>query len=207
MIALFYRLFKSKLNRLAWIDQNKPNPFAGLEFAFNLNGVDYCTYRSVFDMPMVRMGKVQVLLAQLASCISSDELDRFVAAMKGELDKATQGTAVKNLARIGWLIEEMNNRKTLLVHTDIMLQICAASVMAKGIDPAVWNEDTEKHKYELFKSAYSTEGLAGFFQQAGLTQFLPRLNDIEKDLTRYLAESDNYLKAQAEVMKSFNEKS
>jgi hypothetical protein len=202
MIALLYRLFKKDFDQLSFDAKHQTNAQFGLKYAFTLQGVNYYAFNSIYEMPLIRLGKIQLLLGQLSACVSDSELNRFIQLMEESLDKATQGSSVQNLAKIGWAITELKNRKKLLVHGDVMLQICSAAVVREGEDAAIWNDENEYRKFELFKAAYSGEGVNDFFRCAGLATYWPALNVIESDLTILLAESEIYLKAQDAVMKS-----
>lgn len=200
MIKLLYRLFRGKFNELAFIDQNAKNTRQGLRFGFVMDEKNYYVYSNVFDMPMIRLGKIQVLLGQLSSCVSSTELDAFILDMQKALDEATSGSAVKSIGKIGFLTEELKRRKEMLVHPDLMLRICAACCIAEDEDPTVWNEEHEYKKFDRIKHHYSGGGgLFPFFRSIGLTQFLPEISNIESDFTQYWESAKTKLQAYDEL--------
>ena len=204
MIAdILFRLFKKQFNQLAFNDWHKPNRNEGLKFGFVCEGVNYYVYNNVFDLPLARMGKIQVLLTQLASCITDAELQKFLANMDENLNKAMEGNAVKNFSKIGWLIKEMQTRKEMLVHPELLTRIAAACSIAEGQDPTEWNDEVEYQKFKTFERHLSGEaGLFPFFQSAGLTQFSPGLSNIESDFNQYWEESKSRIAATEQIMQS-----
>jgi hypothetical protein len=154
-------------------------------------------------MPAKRLGKVQVLLTQLASGVSDKELERFLDNMDDSLSKAMSGTAVKHISKIGWLVSELKARKQMVVHPELMMRIAAACCVAEGQDPTEWNDEVEYQKFKTFDRHYSGEGgLYPFFQSVGMTQFLTNLSSIESDFMQFWEASKSRIAATEQVIQS-----
>ena len=204
MIRLIYRLFKKEFNQLAYLDQIKVDKRQGLRFGFVMDGVNYYVYGNIFDMPMLRLHKIQMLVNQLRMVVNDEEMQKFIDNMKDALDKATSGGQVKQIARIGFLIEQLDFRKKNLIHPDLMLQISAACCIAEDEDPTEWNDENEARKLERIKRHYSEGALFPFFRSVGLTQFLPNLNTIEADFQRFWEESTSQIAAMNQILNESN---
>lgn len=202
MIKLIYRLFKKELTQMVWDETYKPDRMRGLKFAMVCDGHRFFVYNNIFDVPIERMGRVQDYIIQLNRVVSNDELGNFIDNMEKALFSATNGDKVKDLAKIGFLIGEMKNRKEMLLHPEIMMELAGALYIREDQDSSEWNDEFEHKKVELFRKNYTSEKLYDFFVTGGLSQFFPNFESLEKDWTILWEQSQIRLQAMQEVLKS-----
>ncbi len=199
---LVYKLFKKELTQMVWDDTYKPDKMRGLKFALTCQGHRYFIYQNIFDIPIDRMGRIQDLVIQLQRMVSREELDIFLENMEGALNKAVDGTAVKNLAQIGFLVGEMRRRKDMLVHPEVMMELAGAVLIREDQNPGEWNNEFEQKKVEAFREAYKGKELYDFFVLAGLSQFFPNIEHLEEDWTIFWEMASSRLEQTRELLKS-----
>jgi hypothetical protein len=134
--------------------------------------------------------------------VSGEELDVFLENMEGALNKAVDGTAVKNLAQIGFLVGEMRRRKDMLVHPEVMMELAGAVLIREDQNPGEWNNEFEQKKVEAFREAYKGKELYDFFVLAGLSQFFPNIEHLEEDWTIFWEMASSRLEQTRELLKS-----
>ncbi len=189
-----FNLFKSDFLKFAFDEQSKPVDFNNLETIFlDSNGKKYFRYKDDFDIPILRKGKLEQLIKELGYGISKDELTMFLDAMEKALDK---GQA--DVAKIGFIITEMRDRKDILIHPDILFEMVTTLYIREDENPAVIDEEIHAEKYEQLKKD-SQGGLYDFFYTAGLTTYIPYLTKLKDDWNLYLEKA----RAELETQRSF----
>jgi hypothetical protein len=202
MYKLLYKLFKKELTQLVWDETYKPDTMRGLKFAMVCEGHRFYVYSNLFDVPIERMGRVQDFIIQLNRVVSNGELENFVDKMEKALFAATAGDKVKDLAKIGFLIGELKARKEMLLHPEIMMELAGALYIREDQNPAEWNDEFEHKKVEMFRNNYTSGQLYDFFVTAGLSQFFPNFESLEKDWMILWEQSTARLQAMEEMLKS-----
>lgn len=199
---LLYKWFPKQFNQLVWDATYKPDKMRGLKFAFVCEGHRFYVFDSLFEMPLERLGRAQDFVMQLQRMVSDQELTRFLDSMESALFESTNAEKLKSISRIGFLIGEMKERKKILIHPEIMMELASCMLVREDQDPADWNDEFEQKKVEMFRRNYKGKGLYDFFVSGGLKQFFPNLDSFERDWETYLEMSQSRLKALEELMKS-----
>lgn len=204
MIArLLYKLFPQDFNQLVWDSTHKPKKNHGLKYAFTCEGYRYYVYDSLFEMPIERLGRAQDFVLQLQRMVSDSELASFLDQMEGALFESTSGEKLKGLSKIGFLVGEMKERKKLLLHPEIMMELSGCMLIREDQDPGVWDAEFEQKKIELFRENYKGKGLYDFFVLGGLNQFFPNFSSFEKDWEIYWEMAQARLKLLNKTMESY----
>lgn len=203
MIAkLLYKWFPKEFNQLVWDSTYKPKKNQGLKYAFTCEGHRYYVYESLFEMPVERLGRAQDFVLQLQRMVSESELDKFLEAMESALFESTSGEKLKGLSKIGFLIGEMKERKKLLLHPEIMMELSGCMLIREDQDPGVWDAEFEQKKIEIFRKNYKGKGLYDFFVLGGLNQFFPNFSSFGKDWETYWEMAQARLKALNKTVES-----
>lgn len=203
MIAkLLYKWFPKEFNQLVWDSTYKPKKNQGLKYAFTCEGHRYYVYESLFEMPVERLGRAQDFVLQLQRMVSESELDKFLEAMESALFESTSGEKLKGLSKIGFLIGEMKERKKLLLHPEIMMELSGCMLIREDQDPGVWDAEFEQKKIETFRKNYKGKGLYDFFVLGGLNQFFPNFSSFGKDWETYWEMAQARLKALNKTVES-----
>lgn len=202
MVRLLYKLFKKELTQIVWDETYKPDKMRGLKFALVCEGHKFYVYNNIFDIPIERMGRIQDFIIQLNRVVSNEELQKFVEQMEKALYNTTSGDKLKDLSKIGFLIGELKARKDMLLHPEIMMELAGALFIREDQDPAEWNDEFEHEKVKMFRKNYVGGQLYDFFVTAGLSQFFPNFESLEKDWTILWEQSTARLQAMKEMMTS-----
>lgn len=205
MIAeLLYKWFPRQFNQLVWDSTYKPDKMKGLKFALVCEGHRFYTYENLFDMPIERLGRAQDFVLQLQRMVSDDELNAFIESMEKALFESTNADKIKGLSKIGFLLGEIKERKKILIHPEIMMELVGTMLIREDQDPGDWNDEFEQKKVEMFRKNYKGKGLYDFFVSGGLKLFFPNLDSFETDWEDYLKMSQARLKHLNEIMESYH---
>lgn len=205
VLKLLYRLFPEQFHKLVFLSQRKPVSFDKLELAFvDSEGKRYYKYMSDFEMSIVRQGALEMKWKELSMGLDREELTGIVTAMEAALkERDKKGNMIPNIARIGYFIEEIKNRKENLIHPDILMQMAALLFIREDEDPGVIDDDIQTQKVEQFNKD-STTGLTDFFLTAGLDKYAPFLKQFGGDSEALWNHQRERLAAYAKMMQNFS---
>jgi hypothetical protein len=184
----FYWLFKSQIKKIQFSEQSKKVGFEKLAFVFtDSNGKDY--YRYTNDLEIL----------EIESGLSGNELERIINAIDAAInEKDKKGMMSPNIGKIGFLIQEIKNRKEILIHPELLFEAVAILYIREDEDPAIVDREILKEKIEQLKKD-SVEGLYDFFYTSGLSTYIPFLEKSPEEWMGYYEEG----KAKLEGMKKF----
>lgn len=133
-------------------------------------GRKYYKYNDELDMCISRKGEIDKCFMELS--YGKDYLDIFhgIKKMVGESDK--RGNMAPDIAGIGYLAEEVIMRDQLLVIPDILMRVCANTLIREDENPYIVDEEILEQKLITFKTEVQRGGLHGFFQVTGLLKSL-----------------------------------
>lgn len=205
MLKLLYKWFPESFHKLVFESQRKPINFDKLKFTFvDSEGRRYFQYMSDFDLSIKRKGALEMKVKELTMGLDRDELTGIVDAMDAALKaKDGRGNMTPNIARIGYFIEEIRNRKENLWHPGILMEMAALMNIREDEDPAIIDEDIQSQKVAQFEKDSET-GLYDFFLTAGLTAYFPFLKQSGGDWEKIFKEQKATLEGYRAMMKSFS---
>lgn len=204
-IFLSNKDFEKAALEFAFNQQSKPKGFSDLQQIFiDSNGKRYYKYLDDLNLPIKRLQELQRVIMEMDSKLTNKELKTFLTAMSVEMDNAVNGAKGKitNIARIGFLIEEMKSRDEILFHADLQFELAGVVLIREDENPAEFDLDLHREKVEQFKKD-STGGLKDFFYNAGLSQYLPYLTLSNEDYDHYLINSKAKIAAQTKMLEQF----
>lgn len=199
MIRLFYFLFKSQILKLQYNEQSKKKGFEKLTQVFiDSKGKRYYRYPNDMDIPILRKGELERVLREVQYGLSRDELSDILDAMTKALSDQRGDKIVPNFAKVGFLVEEIKNRKEMLIHPDLLFEAVAMLYIREDEDPAIVDKEIVRQKMIQLKED-SKEGLYDFFYTSGLHAYIPFLQKSEEDWMELWEEG----KVRMETMKRF----
>jgi hypothetical protein len=188
---LLYKLFKRQFLKYYFLDQSAKKGFEKMKKAFvDSNGKIYYTTENDFDTPLQRIRGIERCVRQIMAGLSEDENKKLVQAMKKALNEGRK----PDLARIGFIITEIERREEMVLHPDVMYDLLAYKYVREDEDPAIINSSIHQAKIDQFKID-SMDGLYDFFCGMGLTAYMPYLTKLEKDWEDYWRESKAKVRA------------
>lgn len=196
ILSLLYRAFPNQFHKLVFESQRKPFSFEKLQFAFvDSNGKRYYRYSDDLDMPIVRKGYFEKCFMEFDAAISDKELKLIIHAMQAAIHrKDKQGRMNPDIAMIGHLITEMENRNGQLIHPEIMFDMVATLYIREDENPGTVDQEIHNQKVIQFKQD-SQGGLYDFFYQSGLERYIPFSALSARDLEAILTLSERKVKA------------
>lgn len=165
MIKLISNIFKR--------NSNTASIHPKLEYCFtDSKGKKYYKFPESMSLPIERFGKLQEYMMWMSSGITSSELDLLL----DHADKAlTEGLLQKkNAAKIGFIINELRERKNMVIHTELLYNFLSVQVIREDEAPESFNNNIQMEKVEQFKEDTKNGKTYAFFLRIGLK----KLNDL-----------------------------
>lgn len=130
----------------------------------------YYKYNDELDMCVIRKGEIDKCLMELS--YGRDYLDVFkgIKDMLGETDK--RGNIKPNLSSVGYLAEEVLVRDKYLIIPDILMKVCANTLVREDENPLIVDAEILDQKIATFKAEIQRGGLRDFFYSAGTLKLL-----------------------------------
>ena len=157
----------------------KNDYLAKLELAFEHKGVKYYRFHQKVSIPASRFIYVDQLLELRSLGLSGEEMDKILTEMESAL--VMDMSKPSNIARIGHLIECIKQRRSLVLHRDILINMAAYMLIREDEDPVNVHKGIHDEKVELFESlAEGGEKAYDFFMNAALKP-LSELQKLSKE--------------------------
>ena len=197
MIRIIFNLFKRQFLKLAFNEQSKPIGLDKMRFSFiDSNGMRHYRFIDDLDIPIIRKGQINRLLQELYSCLGADELDKFLDMMEKAVErKDDEGNLKPDISMIGFCIKEMKQRKEVLIHPDILMELMCAISIREDEAPEKWDEEIHRQKLEqLKKDSKDGSGLHDFFLKLGLKEYIPYLDISKEKWKEFMDQSQTKIK-------------
>lgn len=146
----------------------------------------YYVYNDEMDMSVLRKGEIEKYLMELQ--YGSDYSD-VVKGMKDSLITHKKGKIQPDMTMLGYFIEELAERKQLLLLPDIMFRIMATMLIREDENPYLVDAEILDEKTATFQNEIQHGGLATFFHSAGILKLLGLSGISILDLQRLMKES------------------
>jgi hypothetical protein len=145
-----------------------------LELVFEHEGRKYYRFPKDLSLPVNRFANSLLLLELLSSGLSGQEVDMILEVMEKAVHKGLQSP--KNAASVVACIHAIKQRKNMIVHKDLLLNI-AATFIIRDDESATGDMVSTIHdeKVKLFERLAEKEGEHGFFMSLAITKLSPCL--------------------------------
>jgi hypothetical protein len=146
-----------------------------IEYSFNINGIDYYTFKNFLDFPPLRHAKINHFLREIDMAITADDLKDFLKSITGSLNEGNLNNAIKTLAVIEY---QLNTYSDL----DILYRLCSAVFFDLGEDISSYDYDYNENKIKAFKSQLPKD----FFLMKSVSELFPQINISEESIQTFL---------------------
>ena len=173
-------------------------PHSKLELCFTDScGCKYYKFPEAMSLPVERFGKLQEFMMWMSAGLTSNELDILL----DEAEKALMTCMIdkKGFAKIGFILTQIRERKTMVIHTELLYNFLAVQVIRQDEQAEHFNNAIHLEKIEQFKKETSDGRTYDFFLQTGLKKLNDLFNMSEAEWTRFWGES---LEAQKLLLES-----
>lgn len=180
----FWKALKEKI-----IPNRKPEWAALCKLAYtDKSGRRYYQYADELNMNCVyRKGEIEKCMMELRyGSDYSKVIDEMKASVNG-FDK--QGNMRPDMVKTGYLIQELIDRKDILLLPEILFKICANTLIREDENPYLVDEEVLEEKIATFKSEIQTGGLHAFFQSVDLLKLIGLSNISIIDFNRLMTAS------------------
>lgn len=208
MIAWLYNHvspFRKSVNKLLFKQQALE---ANLEFDFmGPDGSRYYRYTDDLQLPMVRKGMLETLMTRLTINLTQKELGEYFAIIRACHQELLTAGELKSkpFSIIGYLITEMEERKNLPPHPEVLYELWAVIYIREGEKlTSTYDLTLHKKKAEWFKE-WTELGIFDFFLLRGWQGYLPYSNTSPQGLKNSVASIRPTLEAQRKMRSSLME--
>ena len=133
-------------------------------------GRKYCSIPNMNCLPMPLLEKLNELQEQLRCKLPSRDLDSWVEAV----EKVLNGNSRSKVTDFGYWLGVLKDRRTILFDPTLLMEIAALLYIREDENPAVYNAQIHKEKFQMLWDDSQKGGkLYDFFQQAGLSSYIP----------------------------------
>lgn len=138
-----------------------------LDLAFEHKKVKYYRFAEKQSIPAARFVYVDQLLELRSLGLSGEEMDKILFEMEEALNKDM--TKQPNIVRLGYLIECIRQRKEMVLHRDILINMAAYLLIREDENPVIVHKKIHEEKIEVIESLAEGGDMAyDFFMSAAL---------------------------------------
>lgn len=173
-------------------------PHSKLELCFtDSKGKKYYKFPEDMSLPLERFGKLQEYMMWMSAGLTSNELDLLL----DEADKAlTEGlTQKKNASKIGFIISQIRDRKSMVIHTELLYNFMAVQTVREDESAEVVNNAIHLEKVDQFKEETKSGKTYFFFHSLGLKKLNDLFNMSEAEWNKFWEESKELQRVLKEI--------
>ena len=149
------------------------------EFAFDIEGKEFHTFKNLLDMPAPRYQRIQEFIREAEMRITSKDLLDFIEIIKDAINKGKITDAVIFLGA-------MENLTSQYIETDTFYRLFTCLFFDLDEDITDYDFDYNESKIELFKS----QPVTSFFFSQPMKKYLPQIDISEQDLEVFLKQTN-----------------
>ena len=169
-----------------------------LAYSFmDLDGNAYYKFPKDLALPMERLGKLHEYMMWLSAGTTGQELETMLDYADRALTEGIKNT--KNAAKIGFIISEIRERKSKIIHPELFYNIIACQIIRHDESVNVFNNDIQLQKVEMFKRM-NNENDTFFLNIREYLQALNWSNISRQELLNMLKQSAFDLKTSLSIM-------
>lgn len=169
------------------------------------HGRRYYSYNDDMDMSIIRKGEIERYRMELRYGTDIEDICTAMQSAIGASDK--KGNMSPDIAMVGYLIQELQDRRIMLAIPDILFSMLATTLIREDEQPHIIDGEILKQKCATFKQELQHGGLASFFQQTGLSGLLGFSGISISEFQRLMTGSMHRLQNLKSVVHSFAKRS
>jgi len=151
------------------------------EFAFDIDGKEFYTFKNLLDMPAPRYQRIQEFIREAEMRITSIDLLDFLELIKDAINKGKITDAVI-------FVNSIENLASQYIETDTFYRLFTCLFFDLDEDITDYDFDYNEEKLELFKSQPAN---AFFFSQP-MKKYLPQTDISAQDLEVFLKQTNTH---------------
>lgn len=148
------------------------------EFAFEIDGKEYYTFKNLLDMPAPRYQRVEEFIREAEMRITSKDLLDMIELMKAAINKG-------KLVDVVVFLNSIENLSTQYIETDTYYRLFSCIFFDLEENIMDYDFDYNEPKIELFKAQPATS----FFFSQPMRKYLPAVDISEQDLAIFLKQT------------------
>jgi hypothetical protein len=192
LISLLARFgFKQAIHNYCFTHQSKTY-HQNMQVAFvDSQNRRYFYFPDLKQLPLPLLEKLNELQEQLNCKLPGRDLDAWLA----KVEEVLNGNSQTKITELGYWLGVLKDRKEILFDPTLLTEIAALLYIREDENPAVYNEQIHKEKFNLLWADSQKGGaLYDFFQQAGLSRYIP-----SQSIT-----AENWQQSLTEIMEKIN---
>ena len=153
------------------------------EFAFEIDGKEYYTFKNLLDMPPLRYQSVMEFIREVEMRITGKDLMALTECMRDAINKG-------KITDVVIFINTIDNLTSQYLETETYYRLFSCVFFDLEEDIMNYDYDYNESKIELFKAQPATS----FFFNQPMTKYLPHVDISYKDLEVYLKQTEVHRK-------------
>lgn len=192
-----YDLYSDQFKKFFHEDQAKYPDKKGMEVKY-IDGKGQAYYRLeqfTLQPPLERIGIAQDIMLMMARGLDDSEMQMLIDAANDELALAYAGKKNRAPVVVGAIFKEMENRKNLLLHINLLYEYLAVFTIREDEEIGSFNRDIHDEKVKQFKEDNRGKNSFFFFQIPELKRVHEALKSSELEWMKHCEESQRQINA------------
>jgi len=153
------------------------------EFAFEIDGKEYYTFKNLLDMPAPRYQSVEEFIREAEMRITGSDLMALTECMRDAINKG-------KITDVVIFLNTIDNLTSQYLETDTYYRLFSCVFFDLEEDIMNYDYDYNEPKIELFKAQPATS----FFFNQPMRKYLPHVDISDEDLAVYLKQTEVHRK-------------
>lgn len=202
LICEIYNRNPDELKRFFASKQSTPLTHAKLEKWFlSMDGKQFYKFPKLMSLPLPRLAVLKGFYSWLSASISESEFEKVLNTMDEILSEGIK--KVETAAKLGAMISHLKDRKKMVVHSEILINIVAAQAIREDEQPDTYNNQIHLEKVNQIKELIDSGQGYFFFQEIQLKTPIDFTKLTPEELTVLYHESKALEAAFPQIMELF----
>lgn len=162
------------------------------EFAFDIDGKEYWTFKNLLDMPAPRYQRIQEFLREADMRITSKDLTDMLELIEHAVNKG-------RLTDVVVFVNTIKNLTSQYIETDTFYRLFTCLFFDLDEDITDYDFDYNEEKMKLFKA----QPMTSFFFAQPMKKYLPQTDISKQDLEVYLKLTEAHKKHLYDIKREY----
>lgn len=165
------RLGKFEIRRVRKGNALHPDYKKLIEFAFDIDGMEYYAFKTLADMPSERYYKASEMITEVDMKITRESLGSYLTKIEELINEG-------NFGKVGAIVEEIKYRLSMLIETESLYRLASCVFFTLDEDITTYDLDYNDDKISKLKR----KKISDFFLMEPVRRFIPLQGISQEDL-------------------------
>jgi hypothetical protein len=204
LLCEIYNRNPEEVNRFFASKQSVPLTHKSLEKWFlSKDGKQFYKFPKLMSLPLLRLAVLKGFYSWLSAAISESEFEKVLTTMDKILSEGVGKP--ETAAKMGSLIQHLKERKNMVLHSELLINIVAAQAIREDEQPDIYTNAIQLEKVDQIKELINDGAGYFFFQNIQLKTPIDFTKLTPTELTTLFHESKAVEAAFPEIMNLFHQ--